>query len=202
MGGKLAASVTNDLGIAYANLYQNLRSFLRRRVSDATIADDLVQDIFVKALVTDVSGRSIANVTAWLYTAARTTLIDYYRAQGDMRTNHTDIDELHEMDLNQLITKEDDIAIHAKLAECLRPFIDQLAPKYRDALIASDLDGTSLKHIADNEGVSLSAIKSRVSRGRIMLKEKLLACCHVEHQDGLVSDYYRHPKPACAKPCT
>lgn len=202
MGGKLAASVTNDLGIAYANLYQNLRSFLRRRVSDATIADDLVQDIFVKALVTDDSGRSIANVTAWLYTAARTTLIDYYRAQGDMHTNHTDIDELHELDLNQLISKEDDIAIHAKLAECLRPFIDQLAPKYRDTLIASDLDGMSLKHIADNEGVSLSAIKSRVSRGRLMLKEKLLGCCHVEHQDGLVSDYYRHLQPACAKPCT
>lgn len=202
MGGKLATSVTNDLGIAYANLYQNLRGFLRRRVSDATVADDLVQDIFLKALVTDGSGRSIANVTAWLYTAARTTLIDYYRAQGDTHTNHTDIDELHELDLDQLISKEDNIAIHAKLAECLRPFIDQLAPKYRDALIASDLDGTSLKHIAENEGVSLSAIKSRVSRGRIMLKEKLLACCHVEHHDGLVSDYYRHPQPACAKPCT
>lgn len=201
MGGKLAANVTHDLGVAYANLHQSLRSFLRRRVSDATIADDLVQDIFVKALVNRDSGRSIANVTAWLYTAARTTLIDYYRAQGDTHSNHSDIDTLLDVDLNHLISTDDDIVIHAKLAECLRPFIDQLAPKYRDALIASDLEGLSLKHIAENEGVSLSAIKSRVSRARIMLKEKLLACCHVDHQDGLVSDYYRHPQPTCAKPC-
>ena len=45
-----------------------------------------------------------------------------------------------------------------------RPFAEQLAPIYRDSLLANELDGIALRELAQREGVSLSAIKSRVSR--------------------------------------
>ena len=42
----------------------------------------------------------------------------------------------------------------------------QLPDKYRDTLLATDFDGEKMQSVADREGVSLSAIKSRASRGR------------------------------------
>lgn len=188
----LASTSSPELGNAYAQLRSQLRSFLRRHVSDTSLADDLVQDIFVKALLSHRSGKSITNVSAWLYTAARTTLIDHYRAQGEP---HLELDESH------WIAEENELELHSKLALCLRPFMDQLAPIYRDSLLASELDGIAMRELAEREGVSLSAIKSRVSRARGMLKDKVLECCHVEMQDGVVSDYYRHPRKSCIKDC-
>ena len=188
----LASSLSPELGTAYAELRQQLRGFLRRHVSDASVAEDLLQDIFVKALQTHRSGKSIANVSAWLYTAARTTIIDHYRAHKDV---HIELDESH------WVSEEDELELHSKLALCLRPFAEQLAPIYRDSLLASELDGIALRELAEREGVSLSAIKSRVSRARSMLKEKVIQCCHVEMQDGLVTDYYRHSVRKCGKAC-
>ena len=188
----LATATSPELGTAYLALRQQLRSFLRRHVSDASVADDLLQDIFVKALQSHRSGKTIANVTAWLYTAARTTVIDHYRAQAEP---HVELDESH------WISEENELELHSKLALCLRPFAEQLAPIYRDSLLASELDGIGMRELAEREGVSLSAIKSRVSRARRMLKDKVLECCHVEMQDGVVSDYFRHPVPPCEKGC-
>jgi RNA polymerase sigma-70 factor, ECF subfamily len=71
---------TEDLGVAFARLRQSLRSYLRRRIPDATPVEDLLQDIFVKALVSERAGRRIENLTGFLYAAARTTLVDYFRA--------------------------------------------------------------------------------------------------------------------------
>ena len=188
----LSSSTPSELGIAYAQLRSQLRNFLRRHVSDASVADDLVQDIFVKALQSHRTGKLITNVSAWLYTAARTTLIDHYRAQGEPTL---------ELDESHWISEENELELHGKLAVCLRPFIEQLTPIYRDSLLANEFDGISLRELVEREGVSLSAIKSRVSRARVMLKEKVLQCCHVEMQDGVVMDYYPHPKKTCTNNC-
>lgn len=69
---------TEDLGASFARLRQSLRSYLRRRIPDPTQAEDLLQDVFVKALASQQTGRSIENLTGWLYVATRTTLVDHY----------------------------------------------------------------------------------------------------------------------------
>ena len=58
--------------------------------------------------------------------------------------------------------------------------IDALPQIYRDAVILSDLDGVPLKQIAEREGLTVSAVKSRVQRGRRMLETLLHDCCTLE----------------------
>lgn len=191
----LAAPTTSeDLGAAFAALRGSLRNYLRRRVSDPVLVEDLIQDVFVKASAAISANRAPKNLTGWLYAAARTTLVDYYRSARP---------EAVELDENLPDTQSaSDGLLHQELALCLRPLARQLPAIYRDTLLATDFDGKSMQSLADEQRLSLSAIKSRASRARFMLKAKLLDCCHVEMAGGLVADYHRHPSNApCKEAC-
>lgn len=182
--------VDEDLGAVFIRLRDSLRSYLRRRVPDPSVADDLIQEIFLKALSSDRSGRRIGNITGWLYTAARNTVADYYRASpGRM--------ELLD-DSTPAVAEDEDLRLHQELSVCLRGFVDRLPPIYRDTLIAADLGGETLRSLARREAVSESAIKSRAVRARAMLRERLLACCHVETAGGLVTDYHCVDQSGCS----
>lgn len=189
----IAATTSKDLGAVFATLQKSLRNYLRRQVDDPSIAEDMVQDVFVKALATMNSNRVPSNLTGWLYTVARTTVVDYYRSK------HLDVTELDEnFPDNQ---QANDELLNQELANCLKPLVLQLPAIYRDTLLATDFDGRTMSSLAKEQGLSPSAIKSRTSRARAMLKEKLLECCHVELSGGIVSDYQRRTSSSCGNGC-
>ena len=130
---------------------------------------------------------------AWLYAAARTTVIDYYRA---VRPSAGEIG-----DYTPDTQDADGELLHRELATCLRPLAAQLPAIYRDTLLATDFDGRTMRAVAVAQGLSVSAIKSRVSRARVMLKEKLLDCCHVEMFSGVVADYHPRSSSICGPDC-
>jgi RNA polymerase sigma-70 factor (ECF subfamily) len=183
---------TEDLGAAFAQLRQGLRGYLRRHLSDPALADDLLQDVFVKALASKQAGRHIENLTGWLYAATRTTLVDHFRA------TRTPMEALSDEIPN---AESDDLWMHQELSSCLKLFIEKLAPLYRGTLIAIEFQGATMRSLAEAQGVSVSAIKSRAARARAMLREMLLACCSVKMQGGLVSDYRPINPSACGGEC-
>lgn len=180
-----------ELGTTFARLKGTLRSHLRHQVQDPALAEDLLQEVFVKALEALRAKRALTHPTAWLYAVARTTVADHFRAQ---RTPHVELND----DIPE--AEPDDAVLHQQLAACLRPFAQQLPAIYRDTLLAADFDGASLASLAVAQGLSVSALKSRAARARKMLREKVLACCEVEFAGGLVSDYRRRAPCACAAP--
>lgn len=181
-----------DLGSTFMRLRNGLRAYLRRQVRDSTVAEDLLQEVFVKALASLRSERPPLNLTGWLYTVARTTVIDHYRSG---RLGHEPLSD------NMPDVECEDERLHQELATCLRPLAERLPPIYRDALLATDFQGEKMRTLAEKRNLSVAAIKSRTSRARAMLRDKLLACCKVEMSDGLVTDYHRHPGPACEGKC-
>ena len=65
-----------------------------------------------------------------------------------------------------------------------------LEEHYRQALMMSEMEGLTQKEVAKKEGLSLSGAKSRVQRGREMVKEMLLDCCRFEFDHrGSVMDH-------------
>lgn len=174
---------SDDLGNVFAALRHSLLNYLRRQVSDAAVAEDLLQDVFVKVLAAINANRAPRNLQGWLYATARTTVIDFYRST---KLGAEAPDE------NLPYTQHaDDELLHQELATCLRPLALQLPAIYRDTLLATDFDGRTMQAVAKDQDLSLSAIKSRASRARAMLKKKLLACCHVEMSNGMITDYRR-----------
>jgi RNA polymerase sigma-70 factor, ECF subfamily len=188
----MSAQTEADLGAVFTRLERILRNDLRKRIDDPALAEDLVQDVFVKALVSLRAERRIDNLAGWIRAAARTTLIDHYRAA------RRKIDELDE---NMAAPEPEDLRLHQEISKCLRPWVEQLPAIYRDTLVAADYNGETMRALAQAQGVSLSAIKSRASRARRMLREKLLACCDIEINEGLVSDYSRRQNSAGSGEC-
>jgi RNA polymerase sigma-70 factor (ECF subfamily) len=67
----------------------------------------------------------------------------------------------------------DDPAIQAELRRRLRAAIDGLPPDYRTAFVLHDMEGLPNPEIADMLGISLPAVKSRVHRSRLFLRQQL-----------------------------
>ncbi len=187
---------SDDLGNVFAALRHSLLSYLCRQVRDATIAEDLLQDVFVKALaaINANPNRAPRNLPGWLYATTRTTMIDFYRST---KLGGEAPDE--NLPCTQHAADE---LLHQELATCLRPLAKQLPAIYRDTLLATDFDGKTMQSVAKDQELSLSAIKSRASRARAMLKKKLLECCHVEMSNGVITDYRRRsPSSTCEGGC-
>ncbi|NWG39891.1 MAG: sigma-70 family RNA polymerase sigma factor [Hydrogenophilaceae bacterium] len=174
----------HPLAQALADSRRALLAFLRRQVGDAALAEDLLHEVFVKALT---AKQTPANPHGWLRTVTRTTLADYYRARHLAEP----------LDDEVPAPSESDTRLHEALATCLRPLAEALPPLYRDTLLATEFEGRPLRELAAAEGVSLSAIKSRASRARALLKAQVLACCQVEFDAGLVDDFAQRPGATC-----
>lgn len=166
----LDAADQKALEAAYLDFSAQLLAWLVQRVGDEQIARDLLHDVFHKAITTAVSKTLPANPFAWLKTVARTTLIDYYRRTRPSEPLAEDMP----------ISTDGRESPAEQLSQCLRPLVDELPEKYRDVLLATTLGDMTLSRYALDQGVTLSAIKSRAARGRDQLRKELLKCCHIE----------------------
>ena len=58
-----------------------LKNFILSRVSDKSIADDILQDVYIKAQTHIGSLKDHSKVESWIYQIARNTIIDHYRSK-------------------------------------------------------------------------------------------------------------------------
>jgi RNA polymerase sigma-70 factor, ECF subfamily len=93
----------------------------------------------------------------------------------------------------------DDVAkLREAVMQSARLFLEQLPEAYREPVRLAEFEGLPLAKIALRMGLSLTAVKSRVRRGRAMLKRKLQDCCRFEFDRmGKVIGYERR-KTACS----
>ncbi len=158
---------------SYRALRLAMLGFLRKHVNDASLAEDLLHDVFLKALAAAERGNmpdAPGTLPGWFYRIARNRVIDYYRARRPTEALPAELAQ-EEEGPNPTVQA---------LTSCLRPMTEQLPALYRDALLATDFDGAKLRTVATEWQVSESAVKSRVSRGRKLLKQSLLDCCRIE----------------------
>ena len=166
--------------IEFKQLWQEysdrLRRFLLSRVDNPADVDDLLQEILIKTYQHLNTVKEPEKLAAWLFQVARNTLIDYYR-KSPVETTRQNIAE------KAMLTEEEPEQyeqVRQELTKCIRPFLNQLPPKYQEAIEAVDLQGSSQKELAIELGLSHSAIKSRVQRGRSMLKAQFEECCRYD----------------------
>jgi RNA polymerase sigma-70 factor (ECF subfamily) len=180
---------SQQLDASWAQTFERLRSFIAARVRDDDVAADIAQDVLVRTIAAGALQR-VDNPTAWLYRSARNAVIDHYRT----RRVHDPIDEADRWPDPGPSDSEPNDATR-DLARCLQPLLRELPPSARDALTRVDIDGQTHQRAADQLGISVSGMKSRVQRARRQLKGLLEQCCAVElDRSGAVTTY--HPTSA------
>lgn len=180
--------------VAGAELRRALHAFIARRVSDPDLADDLTQDVLLKAHRSATGTDSVDDIAAWLYRIARNTLVDHYRHRDRHPRPGELPPELVALDLDD---QADADAARRQIAQCLRPMVEGLDPIYREALALTDLGDLSQAEAARRAGISNSTMKSRVQRARAQLRDAVTACCAVQLDvTGQVHDY--EPATGCS----
>ncbi len=169
-----------------------LRPFIARRVSAAEI-DDVLQDVWIRVQRGLPALREEDRFTSWLFQIARNAVAEYQRS----RARHpipasppTDDDRPapgHE---------EDDREAARSLAACVSLFVALLPSPYREAVTLVELEGLTAREAAGMVGISVSGMKSRVQRGRVLLRTLFDQCCVIAlDARGKVTEYAPRAMP-------
>lgn len=144
--------------------------FIFSRVGSEEDAEDLLQDVFLRAYRQLGTVRDPQRLESWLYQIARNRIIDHYRS----RQQWVDFTE-------NLVADEDSTEeISINLLPYVCEVIEALPEPDREALLQSDYQGMSQQELACQLGISLSGAKSRVQRARQKVKKALLDCFDFE----------------------
>ena len=190
MGRTGISSRTDEL---WAEFGGPLKRFIARRVRDERDAEDLLQEVFLRAHVAASGVRDPDRVRPWLYKVAANAVADHHRGRrlADLPLM---ADELAE----EIPGAEN---ANGEVARCLVPIIAELPEGYRRALVLADLEGRPQKEVAEELGLSLSGAKSRVQRARRKLRAALLSCCRLDlDRLGNVLDW--RPKGGSCRYCS
>ncbi len=173
----------NCLTTAWAAHANELRGWFRHHVDSTAVADDLLQELFLKALRQGQRFCDVQNARAWLFEVARNLLADQLRLARHLV-------ELPE-DLVAHIDEPD--AVDA-LTACLPRVLSELSAPDREAITLCDLQGMGQAEYAQLKGLKLSAAKSRLQRARQRLHAHMSQVCQVQLNPlGQVEDFVPRP---------
>jgi RNA polymerase sigma-70 factor (ECF subfamily) len=153
----------------------------------------------------------------WLFQITRNAIADYYRSParrrevggvgpdggldvggGDPIASTGPLGESAPNERPVAHAASDEASALRELAGCVRPLLQQLPPTYREALTLVEFDGMPQVEVASRLGISVSGMKSRVQRGRSMLRDGLLACCDISRSaTGGVLDFAPRAGTSC-----
>lgn len=166
--------------------HAKLHSFIQSRVGDSAIADDILQEVFIRIHKRIHTLKDDSKIQSWVYQITRNAIIDFYRSRKTM-------EELPDSLVYEELESEE--KTRQDIETFFVPMIQSLPEKYRQAIILSEIQGLTQKKTAEKLGLSLSGGKARVQRGRALLKKRLLDCCNFEIDSrGNVIDYQSKDK--------
>ncbi|MBI4858202.1 MAG: RNA polymerase sigma factor SigZ [Acetobacterium woodii] len=178
------------IGCIWDEFSKPLKGYIKKRVDNEEDAEDILQEVFIKINNNLKNLEDEKKIHAWIYTIARNAITDYYR-KNSKRPQLTELDE------NISDNSPVELTANLEIAACLKGMINNLPEKYKETILLSEFEKLSQKEMSEKLGMSISGVKSRVQRGRKMLKEMLLGCCHLEFDSlGHVIDY-EHKEKNC-----
>jgi RNA polymerase sigma-70 factor (ECF subfamily) len=163
-----------DTPAPVAVLVDNHRAFLRyleRRVGDRALAEDILQDAFIKVMTHPDQAPTDEGVVKWFYRLLRNAAIDRFRRQG--AANRAIEAFAGELELNTIPEPE----LETEICACVTRLAGTLKPEYAAILQAVDVEGTSVKGFAERHGLSATNAGVRAFRAREALKKRVMQSC-------------------------
>jgi len=163
----------------WQDFHKKLLRFITYKIKDKQIAEDILQEVFIKVHKNITKISNVERIDSWLFKICHNVLIDYYR-----QNKLTNVDDAFDL-ANIKSSVMNDIE-QKQLSSCLQLLIQDLPEKYRDIILENELQQQKQLVIAQKHQLTLSAVKSRIKRGRHQLKEKLRACCEFEFKENSI----------------
>jgi RNA polymerase sigma factor (sigma-70 family) len=157
-----------------------LRNFIRRRVPDASDAEDILQDVFYELIEANRLMKPIERVGAWLFRVARNRITDLFRKKKIAGLEPAEVAGSDEPLLLEDLLPSPDAGPDAEYArgvllEELAEAIDELPEEQREVFIAHEVDGVSFKQLSAQTGLSVNTLLSRKHYAVLHLRRRLQA---------------------------
>lgn len=152
----------------FRKYYQSLCYFAMNIVHDEILCEDIVQEVFVKAITSHVSFESELHFRQYTYIAVRNRCINFLQKQG--RTVG-----LGEVDTESTPAADDcdNAIVRAEIIRMIHEAIDSLPPRYRQVFRMAYIDKMKSEEIAETLGISVNTVKVIRQRAKTRLRELL-----------------------------
>ena len=160
------AGSDDAFGVLHDRYRQRLFAYVRQMLSGHSRqdAEDVLQDVFVRAFGALRGDSRAVNVRAWLYRVAHNRCIDH------LRRPHPPAAEIFEMSRKPLLDPVDEAQRRDDLKRLVQD-VGRLPEQQRSALLMREIDGLSYADLAGALDVTVPAVKSLLVRARVGLVE-------------------------------
>ena len=166
---KVTRSFTKqDLRELYDQYFESIRGFLYYKCGDIDLAEDLVQETFIKVW-NKKDEIQLDTVKSLLYTIANNLLMNHFNHQSVVREHqkNTSLEVSSNMNSPQFVLEE------KEFEEKLNDAISRLPDDCREVFLMNRIEKLKYKEIAERLGLSVKAIEKRMSKTLGLLREYL-----------------------------
>lgn len=158
-----------DIAATLVANHRDFLAFVEKRVGNRAIAEEILQDAFVRSMAKFDTVRDTA--IGWFYRVLRNAIIDFHRrnAAAERRNEAYSRDEQ--------LAAGDDEELQRVVCKCVAELAGTLKPEYAAALRRVEVDGVSVKDYADEAGISANNAGVRVFRAREALRKQVARSC-------------------------
>ncbi|HSQ69699.1 MAG TPA: RNA polymerase sigma factor [Steroidobacteraceae bacterium] len=169
--------------LAFDRLYARHRGpvfrYLLRHLGERAVAEELHQEVWLRVVRGRSTYEASAKFTTWLYTVARSRLVDHWRASRHARLLSLDVDD-SETPLEPVSDRDQtghddplEAAVRTQTGMRLQDALAALPPAQRDAFLLHIEAGLAIAEIAALAGVGEETVKSRLRYAYARLRRTL-----------------------------
>lgn len=165
MDASAGSSEALDALLQVVDRHRLANSTIRKFIVNEELAEEATQDTLIAVAQSIHKFRSESKFTTWLYSIARNTAIGHLRKVNpnvslDNAENHAGASRR----LSSVVAER----------SAIQNAVDQLPEHYRSAVMLRDIERRTYDEIADELGIELNTVRSRLARGRAMLASVII----------------------------
>jgi RNA polymerase sigma-70 factor, ECF subfamily len=181
---ELQAGSEEAFALLISQYHASVYSLVSRVLNDPSDAPDITQDVFIKVFRGIRSFHGDSSLRTWIYRIALREASNQRRWWSRHRGREVTIEEQpghgsegESFSLKDMLVDEQaspfEHAVHDEIREQVELQLRRLPEHFRTVVVLRDLEGMSYEEIADILGMHLGTVKSRLVRGRAMLRARL-----------------------------
>ena len=165
---RLRRSDRQSFKVIVEYFHKSIFKFLLFRVNDMAVAEDLLQETFMRLWENRLSIDENLSVKSYLFKTAANLSLNHFRHEKVVYQFR------EKPDHQQVLTETPYYELEYKeLQEAILKTIDEMSDKVRIVFLLCKVDGLSYKEVAEQVGVSVATVESHMVKALRMIREKL-----------------------------
>lgn len=182
---RAAQPVLNGLVDRLLEEQSAFRAFLRKRLSDEAVVEDLLQQSLMKVVERHHGLQKNDNAVNWFYRILRNSVVDYYRSRA---ADNRKMDGLAQ---DMVASEEDQVPaldeVRPVVCTCLDSLLTEIRPAYADLIRRIDLEGEAPAFVARDLKLTSNNLTVRLHRARQALRATLEKSCGICSKHGCLN---------------